>query len=280
VNADDDRRDGPDPRHDELGFDDPEHAWVRDLLADARVTEPVPDDVAARLDATLSALQARRSGDLAASEPSRLAPVVPLRRRLGQRLGQRLGPALVAAAAVIVVIGGGIGLVRSANHSGSSATVSADSAGSAAERRSESGQDSAKAPPAGGSAKSARDIPELTTASFGPDAARVMQQVALSAALSDVPNQTTRAPAPSDNVNGTAGTPGYTSESQALQAPPVTDTPRTPFGVPESGPCHGPSVPGAVTLQALLDGARVALVFLPPTATGQEVQAWSCDGPR
>jgi hypothetical protein len=58
----------------------------------------------------------------------------------------------------------------------------------------------------------------------------------------------------------------------------VTATPETQFSAQVSGPCHGPAVSGAVTLQALLDGARVALVFLPPTTTGQEVQAWSCDG--
>ena len=266
MNADDDRRDGHEPPYDEPGFEDPDHAWVRDLLADARVTGPVPDDVAARLDETLAALQVRRSGDLAASEPSPLAPVVPLRRRLG--------PALVAAATVVAVVGLGFGVVNAVHRStsGSSATSSADSAaGSAAE--SQSGLDSAKKePPAAAAPLTLRGVPELTTASFGPDAARVMQQIAGTADY--LASQSTRSPAPSDSPDGTTATSG----SKTLEAPPVTATPRAPFGVQDSIACQGPAIAGSVTLQALLDGNRVALVFLPPTATGQEVQAWSCAG--
>ena len=48
-------------------FDDPGHSWVRDLLADARPTSPVPDDVAARLEETLAGLQAERASARAAS---------------------------------------------------------------------------------------------------------------------------------------------------------------------------------------------------------------------
>ncbi len=66
---------------------------VRRLLADARHTEPIPADVAARIDRALADL---------GSEPATAAPVVPLaaRRRNAGRL-------LLAAAAVVV---GGVAL--------------------------------------------------------------------------------------------------------------------------------------------------------------------------
>lgn len=68
---------------------DPRDAEVRRLLAGARHTDPVPEDVVARLDRVLA--------DLAA-EPSRVRPVTDLatRRRRVTRL-------LVAAAAVVAV---------------------------------------------------------------------------------------------------------------------------------------------------------------------------------
>jgi hypothetical protein len=282
VNADDSRdarRDGHEPSHeepgfDELGLDDPDHAWVTEVLAEAGVTEPVPDDVAARLDETLAALQAHRSADLAASEPSGVAPVVPLRRRLGRRVG----PGLVAAAVAVVVVGGGIGLARTAHHADSGAARTADSAGSTADRQSESSHDSAASEPPATAAKTVRGLPRLTSASFGADAARLMQQVAGSPTLLDLPSEA--APSPADGVPGTTATSGSTttSGSAALQAPPVTATPGPRFDVRGAAPCQGPTIAHAVTLPATLDGARVALVFLPPAATGQRVEAWSCDG--
>lgn len=70
-----------------------EETRVRRLLADARHTEPMPDDVVARLDRVLAGL---------AEEPTREAAVVRLadRRRRATRL-------LVAAATVVVVGVGG-----------------------------------------------------------------------------------------------------------------------------------------------------------------------------
>src|SRR6476660_3539030 len=70
-------------------------AAVRDALAGLRVDEPVPDDVSARLDATLAELREER-------RTAGVGAVVPLhvhRRRTATRL-------LVAAAAIVV---GGVG---------------------------------------------------------------------------------------------------------------------------------------------------------------------------
>ena len=51
---------GDEPAFDDPALDDPAFDDVRALLADLRVTAPVPADVAARLDATLDSLKAER----------------------------------------------------------------------------------------------------------------------------------------------------------------------------------------------------------------------------
>lgn len=68
---------------------------VRRLLAGARHDEGVPDDVAARLDATLADLSAERRVEPAVRE----ADVIPLRRRW---------PKVLAAAAAVTLFGFGI----------------------------------------------------------------------------------------------------------------------------------------------------------------------------
>ena len=152
-------------------FDDPEHAWVRDLLGDARVEEPVPDDVVARLDQTLAALQAERAASRGPS-PDESPTVVPLRRRLPSRL-------TAAAAAVIVLGAGGVAIAQlGGNGSGGSGATSSNAADSSAERAGSAtaspGHPSAAAPEVlAGSA-----VPRLRAAAFAADAARLMRQVA------------------------------------------------------------------------------------------------------
>jgi hypothetical protein len=64
-------------------------------------------------------------------------------------------------------------------------------------------------------------------------------------------------------------------------APPVTTTP-APLAAAGDNPqlpgCVGPAAVDGVRLAATLDGVPVVLVFRPPTATAQVVEAWSCDG--
>jgi hypothetical protein len=72
---------------------------VRRLLAGARHDEGVPDDVAARLDATLADLFAERGAEAPADSGHRDADVVPLRRRW---------PKVLAAAAAVTLFGFGI----------------------------------------------------------------------------------------------------------------------------------------------------------------------------
>jgi hypothetical protein len=91
------------PDSDAPSDDSPEIAEVRRLLADARHTEPMPADVATRLDQVLARLGDETSA--AALEPSGAAQVVSIaahRRR-------RAAGMLVAAAAVVV---GGVTLAQ------------------------------------------------------------------------------------------------------------------------------------------------------------------------
>src|SRR4051812_14456517 len=105
----------------------PEIEEVRRLLAEARHTEPMPDDVVARMDQVISGLRqtsagSERSADYVPADPD--ATVVPLaahRRR-------RAAGLLVAAAAIVVG-----GVVVAQNLPLSSTSSSASTAGSGAE---------------------------------------------------------------------------------------------------------------------------------------------------
>ena len=102
---------------------------VRELLADARHTEPIPDDVAARLDAALADLRHEPQGG-----PSPAVPDLAAARR------RRNVRNLLAAAAAVVVVGVGIGQLDlsgtadsdSAADGGSSMSGAGDSAGDTA----------------------------------------------------------------------------------------------------------------------------------------------------
>jgi hypothetical protein len=118
--------DRPDPHE---SSDSPEIAEVRRLLADARHTEPMPGDVAARMDDVLTRLGAETAASTATPsdppyEADRVIPIAAHRRR-------RAAGLLVAAAAVVVggvVVGphpsGGGG-------SGNAASSAQDNAGAA-----------------------------------------------------------------------------------------------------------------------------------------------------
>ena len=103
---------------------------IRRLLADARHTEPVPDDVADRLDKVLADLRAEQAPSAAASPAP--SPVPPVTDLAAARRRRRARTWLVAAAAVVAV---GIGVDQLAQHdalpsmtsSGGSSTTSSDS---------------------------------------------------------------------------------------------------------------------------------------------------------
>jgi len=252
-------------RLDERAFDDPAHDEIRRLLADARVTDPIPDDVAARLDATLASLREQSREE--AAPPS---SVVPLRRRIGR--------VLVAAAVVVVVGGGGVGIAQLA---GSGSGGSADSAGSRSVAADEGGSGSKTsggvpqpAAPETVAGQVAKALPHLTTARFGQGVSRLMRTT-YAALDTRAPKATTpQSDAPQDLDNLAEG---YLAPS----APPVTAAPPSALTgdyLDRAQTCVGPVAPDAVAVPASLDGALVALVFPPPTADAQVVEAWSCDG--
>jgi hypothetical protein len=102
--------------HDDLPTDADADA-VRRLLADARHPGPMPDDVAARMDAVLAELSAGRDEAAAPGEP--VVVFLPAQRR------RRAAALLVAAAAIVV---GGVAvaqqLPRTSSQSGASASAS------------------------------------------------------------------------------------------------------------------------------------------------------------
>lgn len=109
----------------------PEIEQVRRLLAEARHTEPMPDDVAARMDEALAGL---RSSPAAASEAARSEESPKTVVSLASRRRRRAAGWLVAAAAIVV---GGVTLSQhlpeSPNSGASSAGGASDQAANAPE---------------------------------------------------------------------------------------------------------------------------------------------------
>jgi len=250
------------PAPGEPSFDDPAFDDLRGMLADARVTEPTPPDVVARLESALGSLRDQRRAE--ADRPS--ASVLLLRRRVGR--------VLVAAAAAVVVAAGSYGIVHSGGNGSSNSDTAASGAGGQA--NAEKAAPSVATP--GLSHLSTHGV-VLRRAHFARDAATLMRTLAaadVADSLDAVPSATPPVPAASP------GTGDYAANgSVAGQAPPVTSTPTTAddaktLRAPDR--CSGPATPGAVTIEATLDGVPVALVFRPPTPSAQVVEAWSCDG--
>lgn len=128
---------------------------VRRLLAEARHTDPVPDDVAARLDRTLASL-ARERGE----HQERAVTTLASRRR------RNVVSLLVAAVAVVAV---GIGLGQVVSETGGDGS----NAGGASSADQESAPFPAESPADGGTPpktdSSARTLPRLAQETFDGD---------------------------------------------------------------------------------------------------------------
>ncbi len=131
---------------------------VRRLLAEARHTDPVPADVAARLDRTLATLAEER-------REREAHPVVSLASRRRRRATQLL----VAAAAVVVVGVGANQLVSGLDASGGDAASTSDSAGAEAG----GGPDQPGASPPGAEEEPPEAAGGATAGPLEPDAAAV-----------------------------------------------------------------------------------------------------------
>lgn len=151
---------------------------LRALLASARVQEPMPRDVADRLDRTLAELRGLSSGSPRPGLPAR----------------HRVASALVAAAAAVVVVLGGVTVLRSSPGSPDSGAART---GAAAPSRDQSAKQSSGATPGlvprapqppgtsrhgsqstgGGSALRTAGPPALTTSDLTAQAAALVPQI-------------------------------------------------------------------------------------------------------
>ncbi|MFL6155669.1 MAG: hypothetical protein ACJ72D_06260 [Marmoricola sp.] len=272
----------PDPTPgdaDGTGFED-----ITALLAGARVTDPIPTDVAARLDATLADLTAGRVGtDSSPTLAAPLADVVPLERA---RTRSRLAPRLLVAAVALAAVGaGGVGIAQVVKHSdGSGSSASADSAAkSSTPGAADSGTASAggtgggvPAPASGDFDSAFSGLPQLTTADFSGDVARLTGDTRAPVYGLPVDPQATTAPEP--QAVSPEGAP--TGPGDPLGDAATADLPRTTTNQLKAArqACAGPDVAGADVQPVLLDGQPAALVVHPESGGTQLVEAWSCDG--
>lgn len=174
---------------------DAEQEQVSRLLAAAAAAEPMPPDVASRLDATLAELVAEREGAAGPTAPPQthqkdadpdpggsVTPLTALRRRRW--------PGLLVAAATVSVLGLGVGnLLGQAGQGGAGdSAVTADSAGEALEEAPPSRSLVEDEDELGGQASELqRPLPRLRTVSLAADVRRL-----LTAAPADPPTTSSR----------------------------------------------------------------------------------------
>lgn len=225
---------------------------IRALLAEAgRERVPLPEDVAARLDATLEDLVAERRGPSPAPGGPAAGDVVPLapdERRTGHRWGPRL---LAAAAAVALVAGVGLGLHAVGNQGGTSMST-ASSGGRATGERSGTQDSTAAQAPAG--AQAVGSLPRLTTRHFRHDAAGLVHARAA------------RTPAPSPASAG---------------AQTSTDAKNLHGDLAAGRSCRRPPATGSAELVAARVNGRRATLVLTDLAGGRtRVSAYTCSAAR
>lgn len=216
---------------------------VRRLLADAKHTDPVPADVAARLDRTLATLSEERESQ----------KVVTLASRRRRRVTQ-----LLVAAAAAVVVGIGVGQVVSGTGSGSDMSTSADDsadggAGQAAEAPAEESQTDSPSAESDAGADSGGD------SSYERNSAK-----AALAALPRVDDATFDADAAAARA-----LPGNTDTTSA----PDADDPNAVFG----GTCDRPAWGEGERVLVRYQGTAAALVFRPAADGSQVVDLFACD---
>jgi hypothetical protein len=223
---------------------------VRRALRAARHDAPLPDDVAARLEATLAGLVAER----AAAEPgpaAASATVVPLRRRRW--------PAYLAAAAAVTAIGlAGTQLVDRGGH---------DSVGASTADRAEQGPSAALAPDA-----SPETMATLGSTALGLTRAQLDR-------LADA-GYTGVDPVglPASAYCSTCSTADSLRHADA--APDQKSSLQKQYAAASPASCHAalpPSLGDAPAHLATHDGEPVLLVVV-PDAEGTVVRAWPCSG--
>ena len=270
-------------------------AHLRSLLAELGSGpdgDPMPPEIAARLDATLARLLRPAETAPVSAETAPVsggtAPrsetgsnVVPLRRRRARRT-------FAAAAAAVVLLGaGGVAVSQLGGLAGSSGGSSADSATSGSASSDAGGSASApeSAPDATESQEGTQDgtqagsqaggLPAVRLATFDADATRLLRQAAADRSVIQVPNGRALTGTP---ATPTPPTPGSTATPTD---PSVTDVPPgDAAAVRRAGCTPPPADDGALPSAITLDGRPAVLVVHPARDGRRLVQAWSCSGER
>ncbi len=236
------------------GTDPAADAHVRALLAgfgSGPDGEPMPPEVAARLEETLGRLVAER-------QEAEGGNVVPLRARLAPR-------AAVAAAAVVVLGLGGVAAANLGVFGGPSVTGASDSAGGAESQKSlSSPQPSAGLlEPQRDAAGGAAGFPKVGSSTFARDVTALLDRRSALATPEEKP--------------GAGSTPG--DEPTFLGSPDTAKSPPTD-SLRRMG-CPGPEITdGAVPNPVEYDGVLAVLVVHPERDGQQLVEAWTCSGNR
>jgi hypothetical protein len=211
----------------EPSLDPSADARIRRLLADARHDEPIPVDVASRLEATLG----ERGAERQARRDEATAEVVDLAAARRRRTAASL---LVAAAAVVVV---GVGLGRLFTDGGAGgATASAD-------RSAEQG--------AGGSSALSGDVPSAASGSAYPDLEAGTVKISSAHFGAGVRRVQAR-----DSVDYQAGGPGAMKGSRSAPCPVENVGEGTVVGVSYDG------APAYLVFRPPAGGAEVVDLYL------------------
>lgn len=231
----------------------PDEDRVRALLAESRVTEPMPPEVAARLEDVLGELVGARTAPI----------VVPLRPRWRQRTAR----GLVVAAAVLIVGGGTMTLLQHRDQSSGGASGSAaDSATSSMATDTPGSADLGKRSPqplrnevhdsAGAlgaqSQKSRQVLPSLSSAHFADGVRHLVTTTAADRA-------------------GLSGLTATAAQPAPEYGAAVADCAR-PIAVPADRLSRDD------VLTVSLDGALATLVVEPVGSDPRTATAYSCDG--
>jgi hypothetical protein len=228
---------------------------VRRALAAARHDQPIPAEVAARLDATLAGLVAEDAVPAVAAamvasapaEPARVAAVIPLRRR-------RLPVLLVAAAAVVAAA---VATPQLLDRSDEQPTIAAhDDRPTVLSDRAEAVRPSdAQAPaPELSSTLSALGVTELRDTTLADDLANLLQQ-----------NRTQQKSLDSVPLNGAADQ----DSAATVDAPDAYST-----AIPTCGPAEPPA--GSRLFQARYRGHPAVVIALPVTGDVTPVEVYDC----
>ncbi len=258
-------------------FGDPAYDDLRTDLAGLRATDPMPADVAARLDAVIADLSGSAAPVAASAAPvpddqPEPAPVVPLRKR--SRVGPRL---LVAAAAVVVVGAGGIGLAQVVRDGSDDLKTSADSAatGATAPGAAVDSDSAAESPELDeGTPAAAARVIVLTTAGFDAEVRTLL-------ATAVAPTASEQLPEAQDGLTRSASplpTPGPADlEEQRNALKDLDSALLSQYATTKRADC-APVVKGATTVPVVLDGRPAVLAVFEAADGTVRVEARDCTG--